>query len=234
MTNDFKIKEWEESYSRNENHIYYPKEEVVKFLNRFVTKRLATGKFQKILNTNQTSKLNALDLGCGIGRQTILFEEFDLNGYGLDISQNAINEAISLSQLSGFEMRDRFATISTPTLPFENDFFSVAICDSVLDSMEFTIAKQYISELDRVVSKYLFITLIGNNSKIDDDSESIVDSDHEHGTIQSFYTLEKINELIQNSQWKINWLNHVIENRFDIENQNFSTFNSRYHIVLSK
>lgn len=234
MTNDFKIKEWEESYSRNENHIYYPKEEVVKFLNRFVTKRLGAGKFLPILEQPNSTKLNALDLGCGIGRQTILFEEFNLNGYGLDISQNAINEANALSKLSGFDMENRFSTISTPNLPFENHFFSIAICDSVLDSMEFEIAKLYILELDRVVSNYLLITLIGHNSEINDDSESIVNSKHEFGTVQSYYNIQKINKLIENSNWKIHWINQVIENRMEMDSQNFTTFNSRYHIVLSK
>ena len=33
---DIKKEKWEESYNRGENFIYYPKEEVVKFLNRFI------------------------------------------------------------------------------------------------------------------------------------------------------------------------------------------------------
>ena len=32
-------KNWEASYSRGENFIYYPKEEIVKFLNRFIKKK---------------------------------------------------------------------------------------------------------------------------------------------------------------------------------------------------
>ncbi len=32
-------KQWEESYARQENFIFYPKEEYVKFLNRFVRKK---------------------------------------------------------------------------------------------------------------------------------------------------------------------------------------------------
>ena len=38
--------EWDKSYNRFENHILYPKEEVVKFLNRFVRKKLSDKTFQ--------------------------------------------------------------------------------------------------------------------------------------------------------------------------------------------
>ena len=36
---DTKKEKWEESYGRGENFMYYPKEETVKFLNRFVKKK---------------------------------------------------------------------------------------------------------------------------------------------------------------------------------------------------
>lgn len=233
MTDSFKIKEWDESYSRKENHIYYPKEEVVKFLNRFVSKRIGSNQFHQVLKTD-VEVLKGLDLGCGIGRQTLLFEEFKIQGYGLDISKEAIHEAYELSSKSGFNMEGRFQTITEPIIPFDQDFFQIAICDSVLDSMPFEIAKQYINEFERTVTHYLFITLIGGNDQIEEETESIVNSQHEFGTVQSYYTLNKINQLIENSQWKISWMNQIIENRMNISTGNTSTFNSRYHIVLSK
>jgi hypothetical protein len=36
---NLKKEEWDESYNRQENFIFFPKEEVVKFLNRFVRKK---------------------------------------------------------------------------------------------------------------------------------------------------------------------------------------------------
>jgi ubiquinone/menaquinone biosynthesis C-methylase UbiE len=233
MNQELKIKEWDESYSRKENHIFYPKEEVVKFLNRFVTKRTGTNKFEQILNTSD-EKLNALDLGCGIGRQTILFEEFQINGYGVDISSNAIAEAKILANQFGFEMGDRFNTITNPTLPFSNDFFQIGICDSVLDNMNFEIAKEYISELDRVITNYLFITLIGSNAIEQESTEKIVQDNHEFGTVQSYFNIDKIHSLIENSNWKIKWINIVDEQRLEQNSNSFLSFNSRFHIVLSK
>jgi ubiquinone/menaquinone biosynthesis C-methylase UbiE len=233
MNQAFKIKEWEESYSRKENHIFYPKEEVVKFLNRFVSKRIGTNQFEQILKTNN-EKLNALDLGCGIGRQTILFEEFQINGYGIDISSNAIAEAKELAKQFGYDMDERFKTISTPSIPYSNNFFQIGICDSVLDSMNFEIAKEYISELDRVITNYLFISVIGSNARESESTEKIVQDNHEFGTVQSYFNIHKIHSLIENSNWKITWINIIDEQRLDQNSFSFSSFNSRFHIVLSK
>ena len=41
---------WEESYDRYENFIFYPKEEYVKFLNRFVRKRIGINEFAQVLD----------------------------------------------------------------------------------------------------------------------------------------------------------------------------------------
>ena len=38
MTSSKKLNRWEESHERSENDILYPQVEVVKFLNRYITK----------------------------------------------------------------------------------------------------------------------------------------------------------------------------------------------------
>ena len=38
-------------------------------------------------------KLKGLDYGCGIGRNTVLMEEFNIESKGVDISQEAIEKA---------------------------------------------------------------------------------------------------------------------------------------------
>jgi ubiquinone/menaquinone biosynthesis C-methylase UbiE len=193
---------WDESYSRNENLIFYPKEEVIKFLNRFIKKRKGTTSFENLILID--SKLKALDLGCGIGRQTILFEEFGIEGYGVDISSVAITEAKKLSENMGFELNDRFQVLDKVEIPFDNLFFDFAISDSVLDSMEFTFAKKYLNELDRVVKQYVYISLIASIKLPDGsdfDGEIIVNETHENGTIQSFFTPSKIQELLSETSF---------------------------------
>ena len=57
--------------------------------------------------------MTALDFGCGIGRNVLLFEEFGIKGYGIDISVNAISKAKELANYSypgDMELQNRFST----------------------------------------------------------------------------------------------------------------------------
>lgn len=219
---------WDQSYIRGENNIIYPKEEVVKFLNRFVVKRSGYNQFKKILSKDE--KIIGLDLGCGIGRQTILMHEFDIEGYGCDISTIAIEGAKKMARSMGVDLENRFFVLNDTKLPFVDNFFDIAISDSCLDSMYFEIARNYIKELDRVVNKYLFISLIsgeniGENYCYDDE----VNTTHEQGTIQSYYNKQKITKLIEGSKWKIKWMNIVRE---EVLTGSFK--NSRFNIIFEK
>jgi ubiquinone/menaquinone biosynthesis C-methylase UbiE len=213
-------KKWDKSYMKKQNFIYYPKEEVVKFINRFVRKRTGFKTFQDILGSN----LKALDLGCGIGRQTILFQEFKINGWGVDISSMAIREARMLARSLGFKMDKRFSVIDDTRLSFENDFFDFAISDSALDSMPFDTAREYMKELDRTVTRLLYVSLISGDCK-----EIEVITDHEKGTIQSYFNVPKIAKLIEGTNWNIKQMKEITEIDL-LTNKN----NNRYHIVLFK
>jgi ubiquinone/menaquinone biosynthesis C-methylase UbiE len=226
---DLKVKSWEESYGRKENYIFYPKEEVVKFLNRFIRKRTGIDSFKEVLRAGQT--LKALDFGCGIGRQVVLMEEFGIVGYGVDISSTAIEEArrVYAAMLPGKTIAaDTFTVLNSTSLPFPDAYFDFAISDSVLDSMYFGNAKQVVKELDRTVKDFLFISLIApaGNAKAE---EVLVTGTHEQGTVQDYFDETKIEELIRGTQWKMHWMNLTRE---IVPATGFE--NARYHIVLKK
>ncbi|QKJ26300.1 SAM-dependent methyltransferase [Aliarcobacter cibarius] len=233
---EIKKDKWEESYERGENFIYYPKEEVVKFLNRFVKKRKSTDEFVNLLNLNEP--LKALDFGCGIGRTTILLREFCIDSYGIDISQNAIDEAIKLGKHFGYDLKQSVTVYDGNKIPFSDNFFDFTISEGVMDSMTFELAKNLILEVDRVTKKYFFLSLISsdsitfiNNLEVNREfvDEIEVNSEHENGTIQSFFNIEKIEELIKNTNFKIKWCEkHIIQNI--ITNNN----HGRYYLVLEK
>lgn len=159
---DIKKDKWEQSYERGENAIFYPKEEVVKFLNRFVVKRESVDKFEQILQSS--TKLKGLDFGCGVGRMTVLMHEFGINGYGVDISQNAINSAKNLSKKLGYDLDKYFSVYDGEHLPFDDEFFDFAISDGVMDSLPYELAKKLIKEIDRVSKKYFYLSLISSQS----------------------------------------------------------------------
>lgn len=232
---DIKREKWEESYSRGENFIYYPKEEVVKFINRFIKKRKSTTEFLDILKSSE--KLRALDFGCGIGRITILLREFNIESYGIDISQNAINEALKFSEHFGYDIKEQLKTYDGSTIPFDDCFFDFTISDCVMDSMSFELAKQLIKEIERVTKKYFFVSLISsdsirtykqlkNNFFMD---EIEIEENHENGTIQSFFDMDKIDELIQDTSFKIKWCEKHLT-----QNIKYETQSGRYYLVLEK
>ena len=206
---DIKKEKWEESYSRGENFIFYPKEEVVKFINRFIKKRKTVSDFMQLLQTSQ--KIRGLDFGCGIGRTTILLHEFGIDGYGIDISQNAITEAKRFSEKFGFNLDNFFKVYDGKNIEFDNNYFDFVISDCVLDSMPFELAKILIKDIDRITKKYFFLSLMSIKSKklfeiseSEKISEIEVNEEHEKGTIQSLFNKQKIDELIKNTNFKIN------------------------------
>lgn len=228
---DVKLGKWEESYSRQENFMFYPKEEYVKFLNRFIRKRIGINKFVDVLDFSNGVK--ALDFGCGIGRLTCLMKEFGIEAYGVDISNIAIKQAIELSEYLGFEdMKSKFHIIDGISIPFTENYFDITISEGVFDSMSFELAKQNMKEINRVTAKLAFISLISG-----DDSqhyreyrgEDIVKSEHEKGTIQSFFNAEKIRELIKDTNFKMKWCRLISEESI-IDRYKYG----RYYIVLEK
>ena len=199
---------WEESYQRNENHIFYPKEECVKFLNRFIRKRVDIAEFVDIYPSGG-EVIKALDYGCGLGRNSILLEEFGVETYGVDISITAVNKARKLAVLSGFDgLAGRLNTTQGERLDFDDNQFDLVLCDSVLDSMQFDIAKGLVKEFERVSRKYLFVSLISGH---DSDNfhefggEQVVETEHEEGTIQSYFNYSKIEDLISGTGFNLRW-----------------------------
>jgi len=181
---------WEESYGRNENFMLYPKEEVVKFINRFIRKRVSLTEYVNILQSDD--KLKALDFGCGIGRITILLHEFNVEAYGIDISENAIDEAKKLAKYFQFNLNDNFSSYNGKKIPFKDEEFDFTISEAVLDSLPFELAKQLMKEIDRVTKKYFFMSLMHSNSAslfstLEDaqefNGEIEVKEMHEHGTV---------------------------------------------------
>ena len=223
-------KEWDESYERNENHILYPHDEVVKFLNRFVRKKMGDNVFRDILVKDDFDgrSIRGLDYGCGIGRMTMLLHEFNLEAYGVDISKTSIQKAKNLFPI----INNRYLLLDGNSIPFDNEYFDITICESVIDSMHFGVAKEVMKELERVTNNYVFISFIsGDNLKNNHEycGEEIVNTLHEKGTVQSYYNWNKILELIEPHLFEIVWARLIIE-----ESLIDCYKGGRYYVVLKK
>lgn len=231
MLQDILKTKWEESYQRGENFIFYPKEEIVKFLNRFVRKRTGVDTFTDILDFKNT--IRGLDYGCGIGRLTILMREFGIDAYGIDIASPALAVAKDLAvKLGSPELQDRFSHFDGGSIPFEDNFFDITISEGVLDSMSFELAKRNLKEIGRVTKQLAFVSLIsGDTSEYHREfcEEKVVQTEHEIGTVQSYFNWSKIQELIAGTNFIIDWCNLVTEESV-ISHYKYG----RYYVVLKK
>lgn len=198
---DFK-KEWNESYNQGDNNILYPQAEVIKFLNRFICKRNNNGTLTRHLNKEKTQKLCGLDFGCGIGTHAIIFNDFEIDSFGIDISEVAISTAIKNALKKGVKSNQFLVQPSNiKVLPFKDNYFDFVLAESCLDSMPFDLAKLYIAELKRVTNGIIYASLIGQDPTMPS-NEFVVKTQREMGTIQSVFNQEKICKLFGTTKEK--------------------------------
>ena len=224
--------EWEASYERGENNILYPQPEVVRFLNRFVAKKLDIYNTEQIMESPDKAPLQCLDFACGVGVHSILCEEFGVSATGIDISKTAISKAKLHAQQKGYEgLSDRFTVVEqdNTSLEFIDNSFDFSIAESCLDSMYFDNARVYFKELVRVSRSKIYFSVMG----INEDSQSVsvdvvVKTSHEFNTIQSFYDYDRILQLIEGDEDCID---------FYMESKEYRLFpkksvGSRFHVVI--
>ncbi len=225
---------WDLSYQNGENLLYWPHEEIIRFVSTFVTKRTGFSSFQDLNNLNMK---RVLDLGCGGGRHLIFLREMGLDPYGIDLSSVSVSlarawwSAAIEEEVSGQAVEDRILAGDSGDLPFEDNFFGFAVSHGVLDSMPMVDAKLSIQELARVLvpGGMAYIDLIsGDDAQHAREfaGEIVVTGSHERGTIQNFFNMSQIEELL-NDQWAINQCRLT-----RTEDVLTGGYGSRYHLVL--
>lgn len=225
---DLKKEEWNFSYLNKDNFVFYPHEEIIRFTARYIAKRVGLDKVNYLVD--KQSKI--LDLGCGIGRHLIFFNDLGMDIYGVDLSEEAINVGEKWLDKENIEYKNKLFVGSANSLPWNEGTFDFIVSHAVLDSMTFDIAKSVVSECHRVITKdgLFYCDLIGENNLHGPgfEKEIIVDTAHEKGTIQSYFTENKIQNLFEGF-FEIIEIKHII-NKDCISKE----YNSRYHLILKK
>ena len=227
---DTRKEAWEKSYSNRDNFVFYPHEEIIRFVSRYVRKRIGPHEFRDLHVLSRRPRL--LDLGCGIGRHVIYGSDMGLDAYGVDLSETALAVAVRWAAEHGIDP-DRFQQAHIGQLPWPEGFFDFVISHGVLDSMSFQSARQAIPEIARVLADdgLFYVDLVSPDDGRHPsgfDGEENVEEGLEQGTVQSYFTLDKINRLIQG--WFV-VLDGVHVRRTSIRS---SDGNARFHLVLQK
>jgi ubiquinone/menaquinone biosynthesis C-methylase UbiE len=226
---DFKEEQWDESYKRGDNFVFYPHEEVIRFVSKYIKKRVGLDKYITIREMNK-----CLDLGCGIGRHVIYLNDMKFDANGIDLSKDAICFAKNwVKKLGKNELIDKLTVGSITEMPYDDKYFDFVVSHGVLDSMPFDIAKMAIKETHRTMKDsglFYFDVISGDDNEHyrEYNAEEIVSSEHEQGTIQSYYNWQKINELLQNI--------FVIKEAALIKRDSVisKSTNSRFHVIVEK
>ena len=228
---DTKIWAWDDSYARRENHVFYPGDEAVRFVSRYI-RRTGLSEFQDVLSDAQGSKV--LDVGCGIGRTLVFGTQMGLKMYGTDLSANAVAVATKwLGSIGEADAGERVVAGDIRSLPWADGFFDHAISDSVLDSMPFQIAQAGMSEIARVVrgGGYFYCSLISGDESGKGPqfcSELVVTGVHEQNTIQSYFNKTKIRRLVEPLFEIVSCALH------QVRDDSMKTHHGRWHVVARR
>lgn len=192
---------WNDAYGRKENYVFYPCDEMVRFVARYLRRRTGLDTVVDVRSGAQGQKV--VDVGCGIGRNLAFGTEMGLEMYGNDLSDEAVAVARTwLTRKLGKPADDRVVAADILNLPWEDRFFDHAVSDSVLDSMPFEVAQAGVSEIARMVKPdgYFYCNLIsGDQTDLGAEfcGEMVVTTEHEKNTIQSYFNRTKIRRLIE-------------------------------------
>ena len=224
--NILKKSNWNKSYANKDNFVFYPREDIIRFISKYVRKKTGIDSFINI----DESDPKILDFGCGIGRHVKFLDEYKLDAYGFDLSEVAISTAHEhFKRLSLDHLINQVIVADITNLPYESEFFNYMLSHGVLDSMSYEIAKKGIAELHRVMdsSGVIFFDLISSSDrtfKNGQDMDQKQENAREHGTIQSYYDLKRIDDLVKDKfdiielieASKIDHINKHISNRFNV------------------
>ena len=156
-------------YVKNKwNNIYKNEKETYQYYNIFEPHENMAKVISDIKNKipKKTKDIRVLDVGCGVGRNTLPLIEagfdvyaFDSAPEGIKILQDIINDKNKKAHLDILDF--------TKELPYETDFFDVVISVQVLQHGYEEEIKSSIEEISRVLNSngIIFITLCGRKDK---------------------------------------------------------------------
>ena len=190
---------WNTSYRKGGNILFYPHEEIIRFVNKYVRKRYSIDKFEDKMQLliSHPETFASLDLGCGIGRHVKYLDECGLNPYGIDLSDKAIGLGKQwMKSVERDDLADRLTVASVTEIPFDDDYFSICVSHGVLDSMPREIAVLGMKEVRRVLraDALMYLDLIMDTESREGDE--VVDSGYEKDTTQSYFTVATIKEFL--------------------------------------
>lgn len=185
---------------------------------------------------NQNKK-NFLDLGCGLGRHSILFGKNGFNVFCFDISE----EAIYRTRMWAEEENLNFDYIvgDMLNLPYKSESMDCILCKNVISHTDTEGIKKIITELKRVlkVNGECYLTLASKNTwgfkqdwpMIDENTKLRMEEGPEYKVPHFYADYNLIKELFK--EFNIININQV-ENFHEDNGGTYTSF--KYHVLIKK
>lgn len=170
-----------------------------------------------LINRWHKKKFNFfLDLGCGMGRHSFIFEKSGFICYAFDLSEDAIEFVKKKSKKEKLSVQADVGDMTQ--LPYDNNFFDCLLAYNVISHTDTSGVKKTVSEIKRVLKPggEFYLSLCSKNTWgykesnfpfIDENTKLRTDEGPENG-IPHFFADEKlVDELF--SGCKIQSLRHV-------------------------
>ena len=179
-----------------------------------------------------------LDLGCGLGRHSILFGKNEFNVSCFDISQEAINRTKDWAEKENLKFDYKVGDMLK--LPYNNEQFDCIYCRNVISHTDTEGIKQIVKELYRVMKNNgeCYLTLGSKDSwgfkqenwpLIDENTRLRMEEGPEYKVPHFYADYYLVKELFKN--FKIMDIHQEIEY---YEKSNFMTESYHYHILIQK
>lgn len=189
----------------------------------------------------QQNKKDLLDLGCGIGRHTILFAMNGFNTYAFDLSQVALHRTKEWADK--LDLKVDYKQGDMLSLPYKDNSIDCIFCKNVMSHTDTQGIRQIISELHRVLRKSgeCFLTLgsksawgfqqdwpmVDENTKI-----RTVPGDPEDGVPHFYADFNLIKNLF--NEFELKSVEHVEQFSLDNLSDNQPQIWKHYHILIKK
>lgn len=232
--------EWDTCWNYEENQPWYPDEQIVRFLARYVCRR--TGIAKDTIRYYSDTVPSGLDLGCGKGRHVVLMKELGIEAYGLDVSERAVEFASAWLKSKGLSAN--IAKGSITHLQYPDQKFNFVLSHGVFDHVLAAVRHAAVNEVERVLQPngLFFVSVISNRDSAFgmgrqiEDKTWIVEDGFESNIPQAFFDPPRI--LHEFSQFQVESIVlcecEAIEGRSLIGTDKHYQRDSRYYLTLRK
>lgn len=183
-------------------------------------------------------KKEFLDLGCGLGRHTILFAKNGFQTKAFDLSENAIERTKERAKKEGLTIDFKIGDMLH--LPYEDDSFDCILCRNVISHTDTEGMKQIVKELQRVLKKdgECYLTLGSKDTwgfkqehwpLADPNTRIRMDEGPEKGIPHFYADYELIKELFKDFT-----LEKIFQEEEFFEKENKTMTSYHYHVFIKK